>query len=368
MEIKQSTTSSGSFWWFQLAVWGAYGVGTLPIHLAVLKNAVWWEGSLLSATGFCLLSCVVSVLFTSGMRLVYRHELVTRSHWGFQGLVIVILCLLAAFIKMRHLEADLFSLFGEYKPTGGTIGDGLTLFFAGYWIHVCLYLSWSLLYLIVKRWSESRQLETRYLQAENERQKAEIKLLRAQIQPHFLYNALNELANEADKNADLAKVVQNMTEYLRFGLKNRGEVLVELGEEIDAISKYLSLERLRYGRGFSYDIDVDEECLTVETAGILIQPLVENAIKHGRSKSSGSLKIKVKVYKDSGYLRIVVGNTGVWEGECRQEMASGVGLENLVNRLKLIYNENYSLSFDCDGGWVFVFLSIGCDGIKKLIF
>jgi LytS/YehU family sensor histidine kinase len=170
---------------------------------------------------------------------------------------------------------------------------------------------------------------------------AELRALRAQINPHFLFNALNTigfLIQTAPARA--SATLMKLTALLRAVLRS-GDAAVRLGDEIDFIAAYLDIERARFEERLEISIDVPEPLRGVQVPPLVLQPLVENAIKHGIANSRGGGAVGVRVRADGEMLVITVRNTGATTSEMAiaHGRRRGVGLANLVARLRHLYGD-----------------------------
>jgi GAF domain-containing protein len=175
---------------------------------------------------------------------------------------------------------------------------------------------------------------------------AELRALRAQVNPHFLFNALNTIGFLIQSAPARAHVtLMKLTSLLRAVLRSN-ESALELGEEIDLVDAYLEIERARFEERLQIVIDVPQALRRMRVPPLILQPLVENAIKHGiaNSRGGGSIRIRARVHRD--LLRITVRNTGATtsEIEIAHGRRRGVGLANLDARLRHIYGESALLT------------------------
>jgi two-component system LytT family sensor kinase len=170
---------------------------------------------------------------------------------------------------------------------------------------------------------------------------AELRALRAQVNPHFLFNALNTIGYliqtaPARAHATLMK----LTSLLR-GVLRSGEMAIALGDEIDLVAAYLDIERARFEERLQVEIDVPDALRRVRVPALIVQPLVENAIKHGIANSRGGGSVVVRIRAEREHLVIAVRNTGLptSELEIAHGRRRGVGLANLDARLRHLYGD-----------------------------
>ncbi|MBZ5676067.1 MAG: histidine kinase [Acidobacteriia bacterium] len=195
--------------------------------------------------------------------------------------------------------------------------------------------------VIGEQLEQYRDLETRRLVAQ-----AELRALQSQIHPHFLFNALNTLYGIIPREARGAReTVLNLADIFRYFLETK-RTTVPLEEEMHIVKAYLDVERLRLGDKLKLEINVTPEAQLVPIPILSIQPLVENAVKHGIAPLAGGGLIQISAGLDAnGSLLISVRDSGPGFSKSNR---SGVGLENVERRLELCYGGDASLAIDCD--------------------
>lgn len=178
---------------------------------------------------------------------------------------------------------------------------------------------------------------------------AELQALRAQINPHFLFNSLNALYGLIPRTASKARrTLVNLAEIFRYSLQgNRQHVLLE--EELRIIQAYLEVERLRLGNRLETEIDTSKEARSVEIPALSIQPLVENAIKHGISRKAGRGRVRLEARVADGNLQVTVSDDGPGV-QSSGPRKNGHGLENVRRRLQLYYGEQGQLHVQSTAG------------------
>ncbi|MHC1739413.1 MAG: sensor histidine kinase [Ignavibacteriaceae bacterium] len=168
---------------------------------------------------------------------------------------------------------------------------------------------------------------------------AEIKTLKFQINPHFIFNSLNSIAALTSIDPEKARdMVIKLADFLRYTLSTNSKQMNSLRDEISNIEKYLSIEKIRFGERFNYDFDIPEQFLDILVPNMVLQPVFENAIKYGVYQNLGTTGISVVARSDNGYLTLITDNT--LEEEPKKELkGEGVGLKNIQERLRLIYGQ-----------------------------
>jgi signal transduction histidine kinase len=181
---------------------------------------------------------------------------------------------------------------------------------------------------------------------------AELRVLRAQINPHFLFNALTTigyLINTAPHRA--VQTLVQLTGLLRGSLRSTGEFQT-LGDELKLIKAYLEIEKARFEERLQVDIDVPEEFASFRIPSLILQPLVENAVKHGISPQKKGGAVRIKARRENGFFILQVADTGAGIGadELRLKRESRVGLNNVEQRLHLYYNGAANLTIESGAG------------------
>ena len=252
------------------------------------------------------------------------------------------------------LFSGLFFLLREALPLEGEIFRNRSMAFSVFYERIGLLYGWSFLYFGIRHALQGKQHQLELALAKSAKQGAEIQMLRAQMNPHFLFNALNSIqANVENVNADLGCMVQSLADFLRFSLDHSHDDFIPLGREFDAMRDYLAVEKIRFRDGLEFHCEMDEQTRPVLVPGIILQPLVENAVKYGRDTSEPPLRVSVHVARrDTTTLQITVSNSGEWLEPTPREKQSHLGLQNLRRRLELIYPDKHRLDIAHRDGWV----------------
>jgi hypothetical protein len=175
--------------------------------------------------------------------------------------------------------------------------------------------------------------------------RAQLDTLRAQLNPHFLFNALNSVAVLArrGKTAEVERMVTLLSDLLRHSLESSRSQLVTLRVELDALRHYLDIEQVRFGERLAATVDVPDELLDRSVPSFLLQPLVENAIRHGFTDAQHVLHVSIRARASSDELTLVVSDDGA--GIARRDgAANGLGLGNTRSRLEGLYDGKASIS------------------------
>ncbi len=190
-----------------------------------------------------------------------------------------------------------------------------------------LFGTWAILYWLLCEWQNSRDTALRLAQAEAAMVQTELALLRAQVDPHFLFNVLNTILAAADRPETVTAMTMALSDHLQFSL-HRTQRENTLESELTAVKNYLQLEKYRFEEDLTYRIDVVDELLpSLIPAGMLLFP-VENAVKYGQRTSPRPLQIEIAGCRDGDAIRLEVRNTGTWV-RASDEPGLGIGLANL---------------------------------------
>lgn len=335
------------FWRFQLGGWFAYLIFSLPIKWAVVEN---FDGSLLVS----LYRDFLGFMLTLGMRVVYRQIDHGEFRVGRMGLIIFAVSLSAGTV-LTCLSLLLDSPFDFREDTLFET----SAIFGVFYFRSTLCLGWSLLYFGIKLALENGERQVRLAQTLTERRETELLMLRALINSHFLFNALNTiLAAIEQQRKGVAEMVQALADYLNYSLRHKDDDLVFLGEEVDALMDYLVLEQARFGHNLDVACQIDPTLRSRRVPGIILQPVVENAIKYGRETWTPPVLLRLVLTQKDSDLVIEVANTGQWVKPDPNRQTGGVGLENIRKRLNLLYPSRHKVEVVAEEGWVSVRLCI----------
>ncbi len=173
---------------------------------------------------------------------------------------------------------------------------------------------------------------------------ANLRLLQAQIEPHFLFNTLSNILSLIDTAPAKAKsMLMDFNLYLRTSLATTRPDMTTLDEEVDTIKAYLNIQKIRLGERLNYSIDIPDILLQQPFPPLLLQPLVENAVKHGLEPKVDGGEVKIKADGKNGIMRIIVEDTGQGFSLYNND---GIGIKNIKERIKLIYGEKGHLSLE----------------------
>jgi hypothetical protein len=206
-----------------------------------------------------------------------------------------------------------------------------------YWILLLMKLALDYYRRFHEQGLKSSQLEAQLA-------RAKLQALRMQINPHFLFNTLNAISVLVDKDPPAARqTIGRLGDLLRLALDHNGEHEIPLGRELEFLGKYLQIEQTRFGDRLTVSIDVPPELLGAAVPSLILQPVVENSIKHGVSKHRGNGRIDVSARATGNTLVLSVSDTnaGAVEGA---DVREGIGIGNTRSRLQSLYGDKARLS------------------------
>jgi two-component system, LytTR family, sensor kinase len=187
---------------------------------------------------------------------------------------------------------------------------------------------------------DQKEINSRKTEAENLAKEAELFKLRQQLQPHFLFNSLNSISALTGSNPEKARhMIQQLSEFLRGTLKKEEQQWNTLEEELKYLQLYLDIEKVRFGHRLQTEIIYKDEILSFKLPALLLQPVVENAIKFGLYDTIGDVIIKIMVTTEDEHLKITVQNP--FDAETSQPFkGTGFGLSSIQRRLFLLFARN----------------------------
>ena len=176
--------------------------------------------------------------------------------------------------------------------------------------------------------------------------KAQLNALRRQIEPHFLFNTLNAIAGlvREERNDAAVSMIAGLSDFLRRVVADSDRQQVPLGEELEFTQKYLDIQKVRFAERLQFSVDVPAELLSAQIPSLILQPMVENAIKHGIAKRTQGGAIRIAASRSNGTLTLRVYNDGPSLPAVGDANPSGIGILNVRTRLQSLYGDGFDLS------------------------
>lgn len=313
------------FWVLQTGGW----LGYFSLHyLSAIGHgkplAYAWVSAAATAIGFG-----VTALLRLGFRAIWN-----LSTGRMIAAAAALLTLATAVYSLTYAEA-VFRWCFECRPESllGYIG------YFGSALYVML--SWSGLYFGMKFSREIAQEKEITLRANATAHEAQLKMLRYQLNPHFLFNTLNAISTLVmdNQNTTANRMVSGLSAFLRHSLDSDPMQRVTLDEELGALTRYLGIEQLRFGERLRVVVDVSDEARRALVPSLVLQPLIENCIKYAISKriEGGTIAVRARVSEESLLISVVDDGPGLPEGCNGHNNGHGVGLANTRERLKVLY-------------------------------
>lgn len=320
------------FWRFQIIGWLAYALLTFPLK-ALLYESLGYA-LLVSVFRESFGFFITSILRTAYLRLGLRTTRPLR-------LAVIIL-------GFAFFCSGLDALLGIGIEILGNRKENLIPTFGLFAFRALLFTVWSVLYFTIRDLITARKRLEKLHEAEKAACDAEILMLRAQVSPHFLFNAFNTILADLDeRNPEMVPVVRGLSDYFRYSLANHDEVFVTMGQEYDAILSYLTVEKARFRDSLDIECHLDPEFREMKVPGIFLQPLIENALKYGHMTSPTPLSLRLNIAAaPGGGALIEVSNSGKWiepSTGSNRKSTGGQGLSVLKRRLGLLYPAGHSV-------------------------
>ncbi|MFZ5552046.1 MAG: sensor histidine kinase [Bacteroidota bacterium] len=327
-----------AYWIAQSLGWGAYI--SLSALVNFLSNDYSWQIFLT-----LLVIGITGVLVSH----LYRNFII-RMGWLskniFQAIPrVIIACLMIAFVC-----AALQIFYQEIIITNSDAWERLDASYTfsilfNWWT---LFIFWSIIYFAFHFFEKSRNEEIKNLRLEAMRTEVELNNLKAQLNPHFMFNSMNSIRALIEENPELAKEsITKLSNILRSTLLMGRKQLVTVEEEMNVIFDYLKLESIRYEERLDVQLDVNEKVHKCLIPPLMIQTLVENAIKHGISKLPEGGSVMIYIQPRDKKLLVCVENSGHYNP--REKSVTGIGLVNTKHRLDLLFAREASFSISNNG-------------------
>lgn len=323
-------TGNRNFWIAQIIGWGLFMLSNLLVQMSA---------------GFpvdMLIYNSITPLFVGFLITASYRHFIKKSNWkdwSF-GKIIGMIFLSTIFLSFVFMVLLFSIFFYVFKVEGITFSS----FLANMFIFSLIILVWNVIYFFIHFFNNWNQAEIEKWKMVAEMKDAQLGSLKSQINPHFVFNTLNNIRSLILEDKDKAReMLLNFSDLFRYALKNTDQSKVSLEEELNIVNQYLELLSIQYEDKLKYKINVDEKLETVKLPPMMLQLLVENAVKHGISQFKEGGSILIDIDHGNGFLNINVKNTGSLNISSKLGDKLGVGLENIRKRLDLIYNGNANL-------------------------
>jgi LytS/YehU family sensor histidine kinase len=338
---------SRAYWMCQAVGWSLYGAVNVGLFLTAAEAKL-----ALAAAVSC--TVVLGALYSH----LYRRVIRRRGWLQLGPLALLPRVLVASLVLGACLEATGTLLTWLILPRAmwGWSSAAMAILLFNYSV---VYFGWQLIYFGWHLFERSRRLEVERWQLQATAQEAELRYLKTQINPHFLFNCLNGLRSMiAEDTAAAQAMVTRLASLLRYALGTAHDQLVPLERELAVVEDYLALERARLESRLRARFAVAAECRPMLVPPMIVQMLVENGIKHGVAQRTDGGEIAVEAHMEGNDLEVVVVNTAA-SGPTSAE-SGGIGLANARDRLQLLYGGRAELRLDRSDGHTTASLRIPC--------
>ncbi|MGH9369473.1 MAG: sensor histidine kinase [Thermoanaerobaculia bacterium] len=334
--LRERPGRKSFFWALQLGGWGLFGAGMFVagvsqwpvLYTAVVKSSLTFFG--------CAMSLVLRLLYRAlnrlGVPLLPASAVAIPFSFGAAGI----------WMAAHNLVVGAYGAWQRGTPELALRGfpDFVNTIY-----YFFVLMAWSVLYYGVQAYLELQGERERLLRAESLAHQARLRALRLQLNPHFLFNTLNAISTLVAelRTAEANRMLSRLSEFLRSTLERTETEEITLSEEIDFARRYLEIEQIRFGDRLRVDISVEPEAERALVPPLILQPLVENAVRHAILPRESGGAISIVAARDDGWLTLGVNDDGRGSGETA-EKGRGVGLSNTRQRLAELYGPRAELS------------------------
>jgi signal transduction histidine kinase len=316
--------------WLTLIFWGS------NLALLTLGTALGGKPQLAELTGMRVLTTLIGLCFCFLIHLLLKHPRLTSTRSRLIALAIVAPLLAEAYAWTSYFAEA--AVLPEMRDVPLSWSGAIRTISFWTWF----FLAWAGLYLALSYSFDVAEEQQRSAEIRERAHAAQLRALHSQINPHFLFNSLNSVsALILDRNPERAEeMVAKLARFLRMGLAADPMETITLAQEVELQRAYLDIEQLRY-QDLEIDFDVPENLSDVRVPALILQPIVENAVKFGVAGAAPPATIALKVKSEGSRLKIEVRDSG--KGTSKVLPGAGIGLANVLQRIRLIYGEGKAM-------------------------
>lgn len=322
-------TAVGLFFASQSILWGPY----------IFRQQITWQRAVVTNLSFYYVWALITpAVMWLGRRFRFERKRWTRSlliHFPLSLFIAATQLLLAESI-WNAVRPDPVSIYETFRSIEFSFAFNFQQNLLAYW--VVLGFGYTIEY-----YRQVRDRELHASQLEAQLVKANLQALKMQLQPHFLFNTLNSISSLMHKNiADADKVLARLGDLLRYSLDTEGMQEVSLREELGFLRGYLEIEQIRFGNRLKVKISTDDQILQAKVPNLILQPLVENAIRYGVGPRKTGGRIEISAVREDEMLHLRVWDDGPGLSKSNGDTFSeGVGIHNTRSRLSQLYGEHH---------------------------
>ena len=330
-----------AFWILQSAGWAGYFILRT---LSGIANAMGWSfvlhTGLLTATGYSI---------TLLMGAIYRRLIRMRPIMTWSISIVIVLIAAAAFSAIETWSHATFVRPG-FRPEGVQFFSSILLTFS-------LLVAWSALYYSINYYLILEEQTDRLLRLEHQASAAQLAMLRYQLNPHFLFNTLNSISTLVllKQTEQANAMLSRLSSFLRYTLINEPTAQVTIAQEVETLKLYLEIEKMRFEARLRPRFEIDPNAMLSRLPSLLLQPLVENAIKYAVTPQEEGADIDITARRQGDKVVITVTDTGPGSDDhwVKAQQSTGVGLANIRDRLSQAYGAEHRFETESnnDGGF-----------------
>lgn len=334
---KNKSRLSKFYWTCQIGGWVSYGLITLLYYYLVEKIEI---------TNSLVASIFITVTSAIGITHVFRY-IITEGKWLTRPITQVIpFALVSCFVMGAVFTLLNYKVEYYANITKEPFPDESFLFFSILNITI-LFLLWSLIYFSTHYFVTYRLREIEHLKWEGSIKDFELNKLKSQLNPHFVFNALNTIRSLVEEDPQKAKMsITQLSNILRNSLLADRSKTITLMEEMRTVNDYLNLEKLRYEERLNVDMDIQPSAMHVQVPPMMIQTIVENAVKHGIARWLGVGFVAIKATMVDNNLEVHIRNSGNLKKGESSITGTGFGIINTRQRLDLLFGEEASFEIN----------------------
>ncbi len=337
------------FWFLQLMGWSAYTV------IALIAGPGWYGfRNPVNDTLSVVLQSLTGVLFTIPLRILFR-SVWSSPFWIRITLSIILLWVVAVVWTLVRM-----SIYREL--VGGGLGPDIRQDFGGwFYVSIIVVAGWAAFYHGIRYYQlmegertraqraerQAREAKVRELESAAVAKEAQLRMLRYQLNPHFLFNTLNAICAlvRFERTAPAQEMLVKLSDFLRYSLDSDPDKLIPLKKEIEALMLYLDIEKVRFGDRLRLEFQIEDAAATAQVPSLMLQPLFENSIKYAVSAQieGGTIGFRAWVEDKRLKLHVFDDGPGIDAGKDDPQSRKGIGLESTRKRLETLFGENFLL-------------------------
>jgi hypothetical protein len=348
--LGDSTESSGSSFWLMLIVfWGFIALSILLLQQSLT------DGNLMANAIFSMMLFVSAIVACPVIKWLIHYFDWTHARKVSTWFYLVITCAVGAYCAAVLINA----LMGGYFLLAGKAS--MFIFFwngvySAWLLMSLLILLWTVIYVILVYSNKLSQMELKESDAALKLKEAQLNSLIGQLNPHFLFNSLNNIRSLMLEDVDKSReILTSLSDFLRYSLSNNNQAFQSIENELSIVHDYIALALVQYEERLDYNEDINDSLLACKIPPMLIQLLVENAIRHGIDCCQGIGKLKLSITQRKKNIVVCVVNSGDLQQKITlnaPQKSTGLGIKNIKQRLSLLFDEETSFVLTEQNGMV----------------